>query len=104
MTDRRARSHVHQLQHIRIGLVAAALFAAGAAPAQPSEAAASAAVAASAAASAAAPARRPAPTRQPPPLGADPANQPGLGKPVTPQLRIPLGKKPPPANPASGPR
>jgi hypothetical protein len=42
--------------------------------------------------------------KPPPPLGSDPANQTGLGQPVTPQLRIPIGRKPPAAPSDSGPR
>jgi len=40
------------------------------------------------------PVQRPAPRPLSPP-GSDPITQTGLGKPVIPQIRIPLGKKPP---------
>jgi hypothetical protein len=48
--------------------------------------------------------RRPPGTMPPPPLGTDPSTQPGVGQPVTPQLRIPLGRKPAPAIAGSGPQ
>lgn len=88
---------------IRAATIAAAVLGTGAALAQPIDPAASAPVAAAASSGPRAPVRRPPAARPPPPLGSDPANQPGLGQPVLPQLRIPLGRKPPPGV-ASAPR
>ena len=78
--------------------------AAGAATAQPIDPAASTAAASAAANGLPGPVRRPPAAKPPPPLGTDPSTQPGLGQPVTPQLRIPLGRKPPPAVAGPGPR
>ena len=50
------------------------------------------------------PVRRPPAVKPLPPVGSDPSTQPGLGQPATPQLRIPLGRKPPRAVAESGPR
>jgi len=92
------------VQSARATLIAIAWMLCGAAVAQPADPPASAAAAASAVPYILpGPVRRPPAARPPPPLGSDPANQPGLGQPVTPQLRVPLGRKPPPATPGSGP-
>lgn len=90
-------------QSVRATVIAAAWMLGGAAIAQQVEPAASAPAAASAVPNVLpGPVRRPPAAKPPPPLGTDPANQPGLGQPVTPQLRIPLGRKPPPAAAGSG--
>ena len=92
-------------QSARAAVVALAWMLGGGAVAQPADPAASAPPAASAVPSTLpGPVRRPPAARPPPPLGSDPANQPGLGQPVTPQLRVPLGRKPQPAAAGSGPR
>ena len=92
-------------QSARATVIAVAWMLGGAAIAQPADPAASAPAAASAVPNnLPGPVRRPPAARPPPPLGADPANQTGLGQPATPQLRIPLGRKPPPATVESGAR
>ncbi len=92
-------------QTARATVIAAVWMLGGAAVAQPADPAASVPAAASAVPNVLpGPVRRPPAAKPPPPLGTDPANQPGLGQPVTPQLRVPLGRKPLPATAASGPR
>jgi hypothetical protein len=83
--------------------IIAALWVASASIAQPVDPAASAPVASAAPNALPGPVRRPPALKPPPPLGTDPSTQPGLGQPVTPQLRIPFGRKPPPAIAGSGP-
>ena len=101
MTIKHEGSYV---QSVRAAALIAAMLTAGAAIAQPVEPAASAPSAAAAPNVLPGPVRRPSAAKPPPPLGTDPSTQPGLGHPVTPQVRIPFGKKPPPTTAGSDPR
>ena len=85
-------------------MVIAALLMGGAAIAQPIDPAASAPAVSATPSPSQGPVRRPPAAKPPPPLGTDPSTQPGLGQPVTPQVRIPLGKKAAPAIAGPGPR
>lgn len=100
MTTRRTRLQIR----LALGAIIAPLWLAAAALAQPVDSATSAPAASAVPHVLPVPTRRPPAVKPPPPLGSDPANQPGLGQPVTPQLRIPIGKKPPAAPSSSGTR
>ena len=85
---------VRAVRAVLIGITAAAaLLAAGAAAAQPTDPAASTPDITPGPKALPGPVRRPPAAKPPPPLGADPSTQTGLGQPVTPQVRIPLGRK-----------
>jgi len=100
MRTRGQRSHLRSALATAAATISAALWAIGSAVAQPVDAPAGASAVPNVLPGSV---RRPPPAKPPPPLGSDPANQPGLGQPVTPQLRIPFGRKPPAATAASGP-
>jgi hypothetical protein len=107
MTTKHDHSQVRsQVGSVRAVLIAiavtavagAALLTAGAATAQPTDPAASEPDMSPGPKALPGPVRRPPAARPPPPLGSDPSNQTGLGQPVTPQVRIPLGRKPAPTS------
>lgn len=100
MRTKRKCSHLGSALATAASTISAALWVVGTAIAQPVDAPAGASAVPNVLPS---PVRRPPASKPPPPLGADPANQTGLGQPVTPQLRIPIGRKPPAATAASGP-
>ena len=99
MSTKHENAQALSIRALLIGLTAAAaLSIAGIAAAQPTDPAASTPDLSPGPKALPGPVRRPPAVRPPPPLGADPSNQSGLGQPVTPQVRIPLGRKPAPAN------
>jgi len=94
MTTKHEHSRVLSVRSVLISASAvAALLSAGIATAQPTDPAASTPDITPGPKALPSAVRRPPAAKPPPPLGADPSTQTGLGQPVTPQVRIPLGRK-----------